>query len=634
MQVSDEGHDLDDEDAPQPQLKHSGPELSCWATPTPTPRPSPALASSQGQALHQARALASSQGRAPPQPQALATSQSLVSQALAPSQGQVRPPQAFSAPSPQVQVQAPQQKVPWYCRKSLKIEWDKIKPRRKGPNGSFWVYSQFYIHFGLFDAFEEWEKAEPEEIAPLAAEPVGQRDGRSPGEHHLQAATDDSLRQPPMHTSVEGEDAQGGPSASRQEPAVGPQLQPAQLQQKSLQPPTSNQGQGAMPRATVKAPPFPSNVQAVQVPPKPVRPVPQVPPKPVRPVPRPGGQGLPAPQPVAQAALAASQVQVPAQPAPAAPQAPVQPAAQPPVAAAASQAAQEPAQSEPAGPVALGELQKWTDTAFYKTFLPDQHAALTNVQFQKPAGLRKALVLARTTLYKYLPLLEDDLIKNGSLKKLLGVPEALFVTAEVIPRVSDHSQADKDRVDFFAYLPSGEVHRYHPGSTPSKSAKPEVMRTGSHLFQFDVAASQGVGRALHLVPPGFASASSRGNDGEECAVFTLSHLDELSEYDMQRNSAYKLLQVAVTRVPALIPPTSYDGPGGRWRLKGDVDITDGTLTPWWLPIAASGRSIEIIGGGIFSVEVAITGNEKPFLRVRNSRGMIRVFFTSNGLSVD
>ena len=223
---------------------------------------------------------------------------------------------------------------------------------------------------------------------------------------------------------------------------------------------------------------------------------------------------------------------------------------------------------------------------------------------------------------------EDDLVKNGSLKKLLGVPEALFVTAEVIPRVAD--QADKDRVDFFAYLPSGEVHRYHPGSTPNRSAKPEVMRTGSHLFQFDVAASQGVGRALHLVPPGFASASSRGNDGEECAAFTLLHIDELSEYDMQRNSAYKLLQVAVTRVPALIPPTSY----GRWGLKGDMDITDGTLTPWWLPIAASGRSIDIIGGGVFSVEVAITDNEKPFLRVRNSRGMIRVHFTSNGLSVE
>ena len=211
---------------------------------------------------------------------------------------------------------------------------------------------------------------------------------------------------------------------------------------------------------------------------------------------------------------------------------------------------------------------------------------------------------------------------------MLGVPEALFVTAEVIPRVAD--QADKDRVDFFAYLPSGEVHRYHPGSTPNRSAKPEVMRTGSHLFQFDVAASQGVGRALHLVPPGFASASSRGNDGEKCAVFTLSHLDELSEYDMQRNSAYKLLQVAVTRVPALIPPTSY----GRWGFKGDVDITDGTFFPWWLPIAASGRSIEIIGGGIFSVVVAFCGNEKPFLWIRNSRGMIRVFFTSNGLSVD
>ena len=97
------------------------------------------------------------------------------------------------------------------------------------------------------------------------------------------------------------------------------------------------------------------------------------------------------------------------------------------------------------------------DTAFYKTYLQSQRAALmtAGVKFYKSGDACETMILACTRLYEYLPLLGDDLIKvPGSLKYWLGVPEALFITAEAIPRVTEGGIA---RVDFFAYMPSGEV---------------------------------------------------------------------------------------------------------------------------------------------------------------------------------
>ena len=209
-------------------------------------------------------------------------------------------------------------------------------------------------------------------------------------------------------------------------------------------------------------------------------------------------------------------------------------------------------------------LESWQDTPFFTNYLADQRTALTNanVQYDKARSARGAMVLACTTLlYKYLPLLHDCF--NDGLKDLLGVPDALFVTAEAIPRVEDGNRPGQFRVDFFAYMKSGDVHRYHPGSSPSQSATPHVMRMDSNLFQVDCATATGVGRALHLVAPGFASASSRGN-GNDVAAFTPVHLQEVSIYDRQRNASWRLLQQAVTRAAAQIPAGT-----------NELNVTDG-----------------------------------------------------------
>ena len=226
------------------------------------------------------------------------------------------------------------------------------------------------------------------------------------------------------------------------------------------------------------------------------------------------------------------------------------------------------------------------------------------------------MVLACTTLlYKYLPLLDDCF--NDGLKDLLGVPDALFVTAEAIPRVEDGNRPGQFRVDFFAYMKSGDVHRYHPGSSPSQSATPHVMRMDSNLFQVDCATATGVGRALHLVAPGFASASSRGN-GNDVAAFTLAHLQEVSIYDRQRNAGWRLLQQAVTRMATKIPPGT-----------NELDVTGGELFPWWLSVANCGHASAIVDDGIFEVKVAFHDNQKPVLIVRNTSGTYRVKFNKS-----
>ena len=464
--------------------------------------------------------------------------------------------------------------------------------RRQAANGKYYTFDQFKKLFGDELAPTKWQNA-PKQHRP--SELAQRRDGAMPLSLDVEA---------------DGAQCQGGPLKSPQSLA--------QPQQKSLQPPTLNQETSAAsqgsPGATLS------------------RCIPRL-------------EGLQ--QFVAQAAA-----QVPAQavagqdpgglgaiagPGDAAPQAAAQPAAQPPAAAAAPQVAQPPTPPEPAGE---RTGQSWTDTVFYQIYLLRKQFALMNagVKFHRSGTPHGAMVLACTTLYQYLPLLDDDFFEipkgSRSLKHLLGVPEALFITAEAIPRVTCDKHRAQFRVDFFAYMPSGEVHRYNPGgSSSSPSATHEVIRTDSALFEIDAAKGTGVGHALHCVPPGFASASSRGSDGAEVAALTPAHRKELCdlEYDKKRNSSYNLLQFAVTKAAAMVP---YEGEGARRRRKGDINITDGEHFPWWLAIAGSDRWSEIIEEGIFYVAVSIYEDYQPTLRIKNSKGWISVRWTVNGLAID
>ena len=284
--------------------------------------------------------------------------------------------------------------------------------------------------------------------------------------------------------------------------------------------------------------------------------------------------------------------------------------------------------------------QDWKDTHFFLSYLKDQHIAVMTKagrdvkdEFAKLCDPRRALLLACGELYNYLPL---HLIFNGRcLKYSLGVPEALFVTAEVITRVTaGNHESYKCQVDLFAYLPSGHVHRYHPGDRPERHASPcQVLRTDSHLFQIDVATTTGVGSALHLVPPGLASAPSRGDNtlptnNRDIVAFTPAHQSELIRRDLQlqgkptKNGRWRLLRTLVDIAAAAIPEGSVE-----------LDVTDGKVFPWWLAIAGCHQAGEIIDDGIFKVWVAVHTTEHPHLIVRNTSGFVRVSFNRMGLHI-
>ena len=74
------------------------------------------------------------------------------------------------------------------------------------------------------------------------------------------------------------------------------------------------------------------------------------------------------------------------------------------------------------------------------------------------------------------------------------------MAAERINRVFDPNRRPQQRVDLVAYMATGEVIRFHPGSSPRQDAKPHRMATGSCLYSFDDAAAVGVGQALHRMP--------------------------------------------------------------------------------------------------------------------------------------
>ena len=246
----------------------------------------------------------------------------------------------------------------------------------------------------------------------------------------------------------------------------------------------------------------------------------------------------------------------------------------------------------------------WKQTPFFT-----QHLAAGSRNFMldaKADTARGALNLAYQ-LDAWLTLSDSDLC-NGSLKELLNITDALFVTAERIPKVFDHNRR-QSRVDFFAYMPSGEVIRYHPGKQSKNDAFPHRMPSDSHLFEFVVAAATGVGSALHAVPPGFLASAGAPQPG--VYAVTPAHLAELSMYDVPACCGRKLL-VDLSQI--------LDRQPGM-----DVDITRGSTFPWWLTLASASSCSDAIKDGIFTVHVS-THNQKPVLIVDNSAGRVRVTF--------
>ena len=211
-------------------------------------------------------------------------------------------------------------------------------------------------------------------------------------------------------------------------------------------------------------------------------------------------------------------------------------------------------------------------------------------------------------LYDHLPL-SDRALSNGSLKQWLNISDALFVAAEMIPRIPDHNRAGLNRVDLFAYMPTGEVFRFHPGHKAKDDAHVQRMRNDSHLFDYAHAAASGVGSALHAVPPGFLASAGAPQPG--VFAVTPAHLDELSRYDVQACCGRRLV-AELSRILEVQPVPV-------------IDITRGATFPWWLTVASYSACSAVVADGILEVLVTMH-NQKPVLLVHNSAGKVRVTF--------
>jgi len=265
-------------------------------------------------------------------------------------------------------------------------------------------------------------------------------------------------------------------------------------------------------------------------------------------------------------------------------------------------------------PQVAAPVDYWRQTPFFVQHLPQQHQALNTaqVEYARAVTARDAINLAYQ-LYPFLPL-SDVALTDGSLKQMLCVNDALFVAAERISCVMDHNRPPYHRVDLFVYMPSGEVHRYHPGQTTKQDAQTQVIRLDSTTCFLDIAVHTGVGDALHRRPPDWVRTAGAPQPGQYAV--TPAQLVTISKYDVQAYSHRYLLQCMTLRYVA----------------GGDIDITSGAAFPWWLGLATVTALQEVVRDGILEVRL-VDYYGAPALVVRNSHERVRVT-VQGGLTVE
>ena len=199
-------------------------------------------------------------------------------------------------------------------------------------------------------------------------------------------------------------------------------------------------------------------------------------------------------------------------------------------------------------------------------------------------------------LYDFFPLNAQDFVKCD-LREAFGVREAVDITAEQVNRVHDHNRPPQLRVDFFAYMPTGEVIRFHPGHKSAQDAKPHHMLPYSCLFRYVDAYEHGVGHALHRIPPGFVTGggasqpvASSSVDQPGVLAFQQAHSKDMHVYDIQHCTWKKFWQVI----------QDFD-----YADQSEIDITDGAFYPWWLWLSTAGNIQQVTRDGVSSVRLSL-----------------------------
>ena len=138
-------------------------------------------------------------------------------------------------------------------------------------------------------------------------------------------------------------------------------------------------------------------------------------------------------------------------------------------------------------------LPPWAESEFLRSTLPRQQAEFdaSGYVVSFATNPRQAMNLAYE-LEKYLPLPASAFVRFDLGNHLTG-SQPLAVVAEKVHRVPDDNRPPNVRIDFFCYMPDGEVWRYHP-----TSMQRHVMRWGCTLFNVDSASLHGVGSLSKL----------------------------------------------------------------------------------------------------------------------------------------
>ena len=189
--------------------------------------------------------------------------------------------------------------------------------------------------------------------------------------------------------------------------------------------------------------------------------------------------------------------------------------------------------------------------------------------------------------------------------------DALAVTAEKVLRVPDTNRRGAPcRIDFFAYMPSGEVRRYHPDT-----GQPHTMAWRCNLFDVSTACSRGVGAALHQKPPG--ALQHGGSQPRPLAapfplLATPQDLRQVQMYDIQMLN-WRAVEEALGAVD---------------DQNHTVDWSDGEHFPWWVWLANTGKLSRVVNTGIWRVEVQVAHGNKQVV-VHSVGGVYRLSVQNN-----
>ena len=266
---------------------------------------------------------------------------------------------------------------------------------------------------------------------------------------------------------------------------------------------------------------------------------------------------------------------------------------------------------EPDGLQLAVTLPPWHESEFLRITLPRQQAEfdasgyVVNVATNPRQAMNRAYQLEQ-----YLPLPASAFVRFDLGNHLTG-SQPLAVVAEKVLRLRDSNRPTYVRIEFFCYMPDGDVERHHPGRSREGDMQPHVMRWGCTLFNADSAYSHGVGAALHMRPPRLEASPGAPQPGDPLVI----------REDMNAMCVYDIQQTSWKRVHQKLRELGHE--------DQELDWSNGEHFPWWLWLANTGQIRNVANDGISRVRLSVSDGFRCVI-VDSVRGTYRIRADHNG----